>query len=94
MRSLELSELPEDFQARLKHVCSSDANVRMVWLAWMTSVDGPDELFTILALDRQDEASLRGFIARVDALGGPRCVAGFPSGKPQFAPFYARPGAA
>lgn len=93
-RPLEAGDLSPDFEAQLVRVCASDPLVDAVWLLLITWPDGPDEIAASVRLTQRDPEALHDFAARVDALGGPRCVVGLASGQPTMAPFYARTPAA
>ena len=90
VRMVEPSELSAEFEGGLLDVCSGDTNVEGLWLAWMTSGGDTPELLAILVLARPDELSIRDFIKRADALGGPSFVAAIPKGIPSAKPFYRR----
>jgi hypothetical protein len=89
-RSVEPSELGAGFRAKLLDVCRADSNVAGVWLAWLSSSDAAPELLATLVLDRPEERAIRDFIARADALGGPRFIVAVPDGVPTAEPFYRR----
>ena len=88
VRLADPSELPPEFRAKLLDLCTADSNVAGLWLAWLSSSDGAQELVAILALDRSDERTIRNFIARAEALGGPPLVVAIPKGIPTAKPFY------
>ena len=90
LQPLELSQLPNGFAAALRQVCESNENVQGVWLAWLVAANGSKELLTTLRLGVPNESTVRSFIAQVDALGGPPCVASLPDGIPSATPFYLR----
>ena len=91
LREVEESDFSLEFASRLREVCRGDSNVAGVWLLWMS--DGHhSELVTVLQLDRVEEQSIRRFVAYVNALDGPRCVATIPEQAPTSVPFYQRTG--
>ena len=90
LRLADPSELPPEFRAKLFDLCTGDSNVAGLWLAWLSSGDGSKELVASVALDRSDERTIRDFIARADALGGPHLVVAVPKGIPTANPFYRR----
>src|SRR5262245_18476792 len=90
VRLVDPSELAAEFRAKLLDLCKADSNVAGLWLAWLSSGDGTRELLANLVLDRSDERTIRDFIARADALGGPRFVVAVAEGIPTATPFYRR----
>ena len=90
LRLVEPSELSAEFRAKLLDVCRADSNVAGLWLSWLSSRDAAPELLAALLLDRSDERAIRDFIARADALDGPRFVVAVPKGIPTAKPFYRR----
>jgi hypothetical protein len=91
VRLLDESELSADLQSRLWGLCRADSNIVGLWLAWITWTNEPPELLANLVVDRVDERTMADFIARADALGGPRFVVAFSEGIPSAKAFYRRP---
>jgi len=90
LRLVEPSELAVEFRSKLLDVCRADSNVAGLWLVWLSSREAAPELLATLMVDRHDERAIRDFIARADALGGPRFVAAVAKGIPTAKPFYRR----
>lgn len=92
LHPLDPSELPPEFQAKLVDICKSDSNVAGLWLLWLRSGDAAPEIFASLLLERPDQLTVRDFIRRADALGGPSFAVGLPGSMPSSEPFYLREG--
>ena len=89
LRDVQASDFAHEFASRLREVCRGDTNVAGVWLGWLSDGDSSG-LVAVLQLDRVDEQAIRRFVAHVNALDGPRCIATVPEKTPTGVPFYQR----
>jgi len=90
LSEVEATDLSPAFKAQLTEACIADPNIARLSLLWMSSGSAERELLALLALDRNVDQSVHGFLQRVNALGGPSCVVSVPEGTPKPKPFYQR----
>jgi len=94
VRPFELNDVSPQYRDALMAVCRANTEVAALWLGWVSVPNGPDELLLNLRLDSVSETAIRAFMAGVNALGGPSCVAAVSNGTPKSDPFYVRADAA
>lgn len=90
LREVENTDLSPPFKAQLTEACAADPNIARLWLILMSSGNAERELLALLALDRNVDQSVHGFLQRANSLGGPSCVASVAEGTPKPKPFYQR----
>ena len=90
LREVEATDLSPAFKAQLTEACIADPNIARLSLLWMSSGNAKRELLALLAVDRNVDQSVYGFLQRVNALGGPSCVVSVPEGTLKLKRFYQR----
>src|SRR3954466_8668651 len=85
IRRLEIGDVTEEFQRRLRAACEAHGDIAAVWLRWITS---PGELLISVRFEQANEQAVQRFAARMAVLGGPPCVIAVATGTPGGAPFY------
>ena len=87
VRPVDPADLPVGFSERLRRACEVDQNIRGLWIHWVTSKHTDRELLTVLALEIQDNETVRTFLQRIYSEQGPQCAAAVTTGAPP-SPWY------